>query len=222
MASAKDSWVWKLRTSPEHRLVMIALRDLSDDAGKATPTLPALTSMTGLTEEQVKQAIRAARDAGIIEVSLSPKFVRVPVDQKLDEIRSLYEFYPRHEAWGAAKKAIKRALVSTPYPILLEAVRAFAEAKAGQPKEFIPLPASWFNGERWLDDRDGWARPPEPEPEWKEKKRSELEAQLAVAEKALRRSRLMAAGRLGWEDGRSNRDEHREVDRIKAELARFA
>ncbi len=69
----------------------------------------------------------------------------------------IYNAYPKKIAKGAALKSIRRALRKVEYSVLLEAVQAFAEARAGEDPQFTPYPASWFNAERWNDDRQTWA-----------------------------------------------------------------
>ena len=68
----------------------------------------------------------------------------------------IYALYPRKEGRADAIKAIEKAMRKTTVEVLKEAVSAFAKAKEGQETKFIPHPATWFNGERWLDDRNTW------------------------------------------------------------------
>jgi len=74
-----------------------------------------------------------------------------------NDAEEIYRLYPRKEARADALKAIEKALRKVPAELLKEAVSAFAEAKRGQESKFIPHPATWFNGERWTDDRATWA-----------------------------------------------------------------
>jgi len=39
----------------------------------------------------------------------------------------------------------------------MEAVLDYSRAREGQDKQFTPYPATWFNQERWADDREEWA-----------------------------------------------------------------
>ena len=79
-----------------------------------------------------------------------------------DRVQKLYEAYPYKVAKGAALKAIEKALKKKPFEELMEAVKEFAAATAEWPedkrREFIPMPSSWFNQERWEDDRASWRR----------------------------------------------------------------
>lgn len=69
---------------------------------------------------------------------------------------ALYLAYPKHVAKAAAVKAIRIALAKETFDRLMEAVTAYAESRVGQDKTFTPHPASWFNQERWEDDRSTW------------------------------------------------------------------
>lgn len=72
---------------------------------------------------------------------------------------TLYQIYPKHVGRAAALKAIRKALSREPYEVLLEATEAYAAAIAWQEWQFIPHPATWFNQERYHDDRECWKAP---------------------------------------------------------------
>jgi hypothetical protein len=74
----------------------------------------------------------------------------------------IYQLYPRKEARADAIRAIEKALRKVPSEVLKEAVEAFAKAQEGKQAKFIPHPASWFNAERWTDDRGAWSSWTEP------------------------------------------------------------
>lgn len=68
--------------------------------------------------------------------------------------RAWYVIYPRHEAVGTARRAYKAARKKTDEAALLsgaERYRAKIMRERTQPQH-IALPASWLNGERWLDE----------------------------------------------------------------------
>lgn len=58
-------------------------------------------------------------------------------------------------------------------------------------------------------------------PPWKAKTLEDLGKRLQKAEATLRRSRLAAFGKIGWEEGRSNREEIEAVEAIQAEISRL-
>ena len=79
----------------------------------------------------------------------------------------IYEAYPRHEGRGAALKAISKALRTRSGLQLMTATKAYAAAVATwTPKarytqdgrDTVPLAATWFNQERYLDDPKVWVR----------------------------------------------------------------
>jgi len=74
----------------------------------------------------------------------------------------VYLAYPKHVGKGSALKAIRRALESRSAEFLLERVTAYAAAVSRWPKErrqYIPMPATWFNAERYEDDQREWEAP---------------------------------------------------------------
>lgn len=73
----------------------------------------------------------------------------------------LYDLYPRHVGRRQALRAIAKALRSVPHEILRSAVEDYARAVSQWPPEaqrYVPYPATWFNSERWADDRETWTR----------------------------------------------------------------
>ena len=73
-----------------------------------------------------------------------------------EQAMSIYMAYPRKVARKAALRAIKKALLDEPFGDLLDAVEEYAEARKGQDSQFTPHPSTWFNQERWADDRSDW------------------------------------------------------------------
>lgn len=79
-----------------------------------------------------------------------------------DEIEAIYQQYPRKEAKGRALPAIKKALINLdgedPVSALKARVMLFAKSPAGNKGQYVPLPASWFNDKRYLDDPKEWEK----------------------------------------------------------------
>lgn len=63
-----------------------------------------------------------------------------------------YAAYPRHEGRGQAERAYRAARKKADADALLAGAKAAAGRYSGSEKRFIPMPATWLNGERWLDD----------------------------------------------------------------------
>lgn len=85
------------------------------------------------------------------------------------EIKRLYENYPRHSAPQNAYRAISKALQKIPFETLLERVIRYKSYvmcwTVADQKQFIPHPASWFNGGCYDDDCSTWERPNMRRPE---------------------------------------------------------
>ena len=80
-----------------------------------------------------------------------------PNTKAVSQAEQLYVAYPRKEAKAKALKAINTALKRETFKVLLEAVQAFAMSPKAS-SEYCPHPATWFNEERWKDDRKEWQR----------------------------------------------------------------
>lgn len=63
-----------------------------------------------------------------------------------------YAAYPKHEARGQALKAYKTARKSTDAATLLAGAERAKAKYAGADPKYVPLPATWLNGQRWLDE----------------------------------------------------------------------
>lgn len=104
-----------------------------------------------------------------------------------EEALKVYEKYPMKVGRAVALKSIEKALRKIGADELTEAVEEFAAAVGEWPKEdrekYIPNPATWFNQERWTDDRSSWRR--------KAASKEPTQGQTAAAEMA-QRKRLMA------------------------------
>lgn len=74
----------------------------------------------------------------------------------------LYNAYPRHVGRGVAIPAINSALTKEKFDVLMEATKAYAVATSKwtieDQRRFIPHPSTWFNQERYKDDRSTWIR----------------------------------------------------------------
>ena len=70
----------------------------------------------------------------------------------IDVFDSFWELYPRKEAKGAAVKAFKAAVKKAGADKVIDGLKAQLPALAATDRQFIPLPATWLNAERWADE----------------------------------------------------------------------
>lgn len=101
------------------------------------------------------------KDQGSVSVASQPRPTRVgrsrrpaaSSDSKQNGFEAWYRQYPRHEGRGNAEKAWPKALLAAGgEQALLAALTAQLPKLLMQDRQFVPLPASWLNGKRWLDE----------------------------------------------------------------------
>lgn len=81
-----------------------------------------------------------------------------------DGFDAWYSLYPRHVARRAAARAYAQALTRTDYNTLVEGVRRYRETLNGTEPSKIKHPATWLNGDCWLDEAEApLERPKEPD-----------------------------------------------------------
>lgn len=76
----------------------------------------------------------------------------------LADFEAWYQAYPRRVARKAAEKAYKKARETATAEQLLAGARAYADDPQRKP-EFTKHPATWLNGECWLDEGAGGPSP---------------------------------------------------------------
>ena len=124
--------------------------------------------MGGVTPTSPRTIREPSRD-------ISPSIISPSPVSKKGEVQSLYEAYPRKQGAAASTKAIVGALKKEKFETLLAAVTEYAACVRSWTKEerhgkdgrsdFCPLASTWFNQERWRDDRSGWRKRGKAEPE---------------------------------------------------------
>jgi DNA-binding Lrp family transcriptional regulator len=82
-------------------------------------------------------------------------------DHIIRMVAAIYAEYPRKVAKPDALRAIRKALKTEPFNLLLERTKAFAAIWLKAPenrRKFCPYPASWFNAEGYNDSPKDWRR----------------------------------------------------------------
>lgn len=67
------------------------------------------------------------------------------------EFEEWYAVFPKHVGKGQARRSYRAAKRKTSSEVLLAGAHKAAAAFATSDPRFIPHPATWLNGERWLD-----------------------------------------------------------------------
>lgn len=89
---------------------------------------------------------------GSFEKTLLPDFHSTP-----DKCMFLYQIYPKKVERAAALKAIEKAIKKHGMAFLQTKVSQYRDTCNFEP-EYMPNPASWFNGERFHDDPTTWVK----------------------------------------------------------------
>ena len=79
------------------------------------------------------------------EPNISPSFSS---DSDFD---SWWQLVPKRVGKGQAMKAFRSALRKTDIATLTQGIKAYAAAVEGKDPQFVCHPATWLNGERWMD-----------------------------------------------------------------------
>src|SRR6266550_4325741 len=71
-----------------------------------------------------------------------------------DAWKMFWDAYPRKEASGAGKKALDKVRKSgkVTFAAILVAVEVYKHKTRNKEPQFVCLPSTWLNGERWKDD----------------------------------------------------------------------
>jgi len=94
----------------------------------------------------------------------------VPKDELEKQAETIYKEYPRKVAKPNAIRAIiKQLKKGVDKDFLLNRTTLFADCAKewdSNDQTFIPHPATWYNGERFNDDHNGWRRNKPKQQEW--------------------------------------------------------
>ena len=109
-----------------------------------------------------------------------------------DDFAEWYAAYPRKTARGRALTAYRTARKKTDAATLLAAIKQQSAQLMAKGPEFAPYPATWLNGERWLDEAPVSTTAPSPaDDDWEEPEEDRsmyeaYDAQMRALEEAAR------------------------------------
>lgn len=77
----------------------------------------------------------------------------VVLSTKTDELfERFWSVWPRRQAKGSARAAWAKAVKKASPEVIIQAATLYGNSPYKPEQQFIPMPATWLNGERWLDD----------------------------------------------------------------------
>lgn len=108
-----------------------------------------------MENENVNENININRDINNINISENTNVIKEEKSE-IDEMFDMFWIvYPKKSNKKGAKVSFKRIKnLKTEFPLIMEALERFKKSKqwTKQNGEFIPLPTTWINQERWKDE----------------------------------------------------------------------
>lgn len=108
-----------------------------------------------MENENINENININRDINNISISEDTNVIKEEKSE-IDEMFDMFWIvYPKKSNKKGAKVSFKRIKnLKTEFPLLMEALERFKKSKqwTKQNGEFIPLPTTWINQERWKDE----------------------------------------------------------------------
>ena len=114
-----------------------------------TPQIIARLTALELSSEQFAAVVTIITEVGVARRRTPPP---PPDAEEEDLFQQFYWAYPKHESPAKARQAWIRARVKTDAQTLIRAAKRFAALRYGEDPKYTPLPASWLNAEKWLDE----------------------------------------------------------------------
>jgi hypothetical protein len=141
---------------PQHPLPDGNDVDNAVDNPKQRPDQPRQSAQTNLRGPGVKQVAGSRKHvAGKTLAQLTPG--------GSDSFAAFWLVYPRKVAKGHALKAWAKAVKLVPDPqVLVEAAAQYAQQRQYEPPQYTKYPATWLNGQCWLDEPPPQRMPASP------------------------------------------------------------
>lgn len=116
----------------------------------------AKAGMLGGTRSGEVRRSKTEANRSKVEAKLNPEPEPEPEPiknlSKNDLFDSFWETYPKRSGKGKARESWLKAIKKSTAQDILDAAKAYAGSKDLPEFQFIPMPATWLNQERWNDD----------------------------------------------------------------------
>lgn len=147
------------RRSNQYRILWKCLGGIqtpSPDKSEGTSTPPTGDTQTPSTGDTQTPSMGTHRPPGTPNEHPKRTSKEHKSEKNQKQADEIFQAYPRKVGKKPALKAIEKALNKTSFDELLSAVQEYAKFRSGEDPKFTPYPATWFNAERWNDDRKEW------------------------------------------------------------------
>ena len=138
-----------------------------------TPQTIAKLTALNLTPEQFATVVTIISEVSAARRKSTPP---PPDAEEEDLFQHFYRAYPRRESPAKARQAWVRARIKADAQTLIRAAKRFAMQRVGEDPKYTPLPASWLNAEKWLD---------EPQPKLRNETGVRRSARSTISEQAI-------------------------------------
>lgn len=136
---------------------------MPDDAKLKADEVIAMLDRKGISKQWRQIDIEAVRLTVFQVLSDQPTFEALALeltggppddDWPKDAWQVFWQAYPRKEASGPGKKALDKIHKSgkTTFAEIIMAVEVYRHKVRNKEPQFVCLPSTWLNGERWKDD----------------------------------------------------------------------
>jgi len=98
--------------------------------------------------EPVRETEDRVSPSSKVNLSLSPR------GQENILFEEFWAAYPRKAGKGQARRAYSAAMKKEVHAEIIKAAIKYADLSKTKDKQYIAMPASWLNGERWLDEEE--------------------------------------------------------------------
>lgn len=191
-----DGFWSQKRLTKEHNYIQNK-REQAREAGIASAKAKKTKETRPTDVEQPLQRNANGKDGDSTDENTTPTPTPTPIREKYKkEFEEWYSAYPRHKGRGQAERAYRTARKKASAETLLEAGKRYAAQRVGEDKNFTKHPATWLNGECWLDD-------PPDEKTYSQPFDAAIAAMDGGRRQRIDRCRDVASGipwRSGWDD----------------------
>jgi hypothetical protein len=166
-AETVDEWLWALSDAQVIVRYTVDGTDFLQIVNWADHQKPQHRGKDEYPDYSPEYSIRREFHESLMKVSggthetLTPKLSRVKLNRDMstdggqvsypNDFEAWWVLYPRKEAKGAALKAWTSALKRIDIETLMDRVTLYAGSELPD-RQYIPLPATWLNADRWNDD----------------------------------------------------------------------
>lgn len=142
----------------KEREKQVLRRAQTSEAGKKSALARSVKATHATTKN--KRSTNVQRNLNPSSSSSDEDECVIELKSQVDQFEQFWSTCPRKTAKGAARKAWLKAIKTATPAQIIEGMKVYAKQVTGTEQQFIAHPATWLNGERWLDDTSAPVKKP--------------------------------------------------------------